>query len=136
MKINELIIKCKSGNRQAEKDLFFRFAGKVLTICRRYTRSDDDAKDYMQECFINVFENIKKYDSTKGVFEGWMYQVCTNRILELIRKNKNQIKVVYVDILPPEVDEIRDDLDPLISAEELLNAIQELPKGYRAVLNL
>lgn len=134
---NEKLIKqCKQGNQQAEKEVFFRFAGKVLSICRRYTASDSEAKDYMQECFLRIFEKISTYEARKGVFEAWLYQVCTNTILGLLRKNRRKVKIVYLDVLPEDMEEVEVEWNPSVSAEDLLTFIQQLPKGYRSVLNL
>ncbi len=136
MEIQNVIKQCKQGDRLAEKKLFFHFAGKVRSICRRYSNSSQEAKDLMQECFLKIFSNIGKYDEKKGAIEGWIYQVSTNRILEILRKEKRGIKVVYMAELPEESEEIAEDLLNRISSADLLQCIKELPNGYRNVLNL
>lgn len=132
----KIIKQCKKGNRQAEKELFFHFAGKVLSICRRYATSEQEAKDYMQEAFLHIFNNIRKYDERKGAFEGWLYQVATNRILELLRKKRRGLKIVYMEQLPELNEENEVHITQDISSDFLLSCIQELPDGYRVVLNL
>ena len=133
--IQEIIIACKQKDQQAEKALFFRFAGKILTLCRRYIKDEHKAKDFMQECFIHVFEQIQKYDPSKGTFEAWLYRVSTNTILQLLRKSKKEVSFVYVDSLPENsVDP--ENLIETLSHEELITAIRQLPLGYRKVLNL
>lgn len=135
MSISDLIILVQQGHQQAEKQLFFRFAGKVLTLCRRYAKHDHEAKDFMQECFMHLFENIHKYDAKKGEFEGWLYRVCTNTVLQILRKEKRETPIIYLEVLP----EIAPDLEEksfLFSKQDLLKAIQELPDGYRQILNL
>ena len=134
---NENLIKlCKRGDQQAEKELFFRFAGKVLTICRRYASSNQEAKDYMQECFLHIFDNIKKFDNKKGEFEGWLFKVSSNRVLEILRKNKKSVHIIYMEIVPEIIEETSDETLDLISIDDLLFYIQALPKGYRKILNL
>ena len=66
----DLINACKQKDPKAEKALFLRFAPKVLTICRRYAANDPDAEDYLQECFIHLFDQIEKYDEKRGDFAG------------------------------------------------------------------
>lgn len=135
MSIQDLIQACKQKDRQAEKALFFRFAGKILSLCRRYVKDEHKAKDFMQECFIHVFDQIHKYDPKKGQFEAWLYRVSTNTILQLLRKSKKEISFVYLDNLPENrIDE--EELIEKIPKEELIAAIRELPVGYRKVLNL
>ncbi len=136
MDTRDLVKYCIQGNKEAENRLFMRYGNKVYTICLRYVRQKPDAKDLMQECFISLFKNLSKYDAEKGAFEGWMYRVCTNVVLKKIRKKKNSISFVFPDILP-EISEklLKEDFDE-ISTEVLLKTIQELPEGYRQIINL
>ena len=89
----------------------------------------------MQECFIHLFENIHKHDPKKGAFEGWMYRVCTNKVLQILRKMKRETPIIYLDVLPEITDDLEEKID-LIPKDVLLDAIQQLPDGYRQILNL
>ena len=132
---NRLINSCKKKNKEAEKRLFLLHAPKVLTLCRRYIPDEHQAQDMVQECFIQVFEKIKKYDPAKGDFGGWLFRVCTNVVLKSLRNSKNELPTVYMEELP-DAEEITEEGFELISQAELLKAIRELPEGYRTILNL
>lgn len=134
MNTQELITRCTRNDRQAEKELFLRYAGKVLTLCRRYVRDEHLAQDYVQECFIQVFAQLEKFDDTKGEFDGWMYRVCTNVVLQQLRKLKREVQVHYLDVLP-ENDNV-EELVETLSHEEILEGVRQLPLGYRQVFNL
>lgn len=134
MNIQQLVEKCKKRNERAEKELFFRFAPKVLSICRRYTSDEVLAQDYLQECFLTLFKNIKQYDAEKGPFEAWMYRLCTNCILQAFRKTKREPNLEFRADLP-EATLTEQSIDD-VSEELLLAAIRKLPEGYRQVLNL
>ena len=125
---------CKAKNQQAEKALFLRFAPRVMTICRRYASQNVEAQDFMQECFIHVFEKINHHDPNKGSFEGWLHRVCTNVVLQQLRKSKREITMVFPDELPEQ--ELTETEFQTIPKEVILNAIQQLPDGYRKILNL
>ena len=114
--------------------MFLLFAPKVLTLCRRYIPDEHLAQDLMQDCFIKVFENIGKYDSKKGDFGGWLFRVCTNTVLKFLRNSKKEIPTVYLENLPEEGISEADFEE--IPTEKILEAIRELPDGYRQVLNL
>ena len=134
MDLQEIITLTKAKNQQAEKVLFLRFAPFVLTLCRRYASQNVEAQDFMQECFIHVFSNIKKYDTAKGSFEGWLNRVCTNCVLQLLRKSKKEITMVFPNELPEQ--ELTENEFEAIPKEVILDAIQKLPDGYRQVFNL
>ena len=134
MNLREIISLCQAKNQQAEKAFFLRFAPRIMTICRRYASQNVEAQDFMQECFIHVFEKINLYDEAKGPFEGWLYRVCTNTVLQLLRKSKREITMVFPEELPEQ--ELTETEFEIIPKELILNAIQQLPNGYRQVLNL
>lgn len=134
LELSNIITLIKQKDSKAEKALFLRFAPKVLTICRRYASQNVEAQDYMQECFILIFTKIHQYNPAKGSFEGWMHRVCTNRILELLRKSNTQVKMSFPENLP-EPEFTQEDL-VAIPRNVILNVIQQLPSGYREVFNL
>jgi len=131
-----LIQSCLNGNADAEKQLFFKYAGKVLTLCRRYVPQEAIAKDLMQECFMMVFEKMHQYDPERGEFAGWLHRVCTNVALSHLRKEKRAISISYPEILPDYEEEIEEDAFDNLTNEALLESIRELPEGYRQILNL
>ncbi len=111
------------------------YVEKVYTICRRYASCDELAKDYTQDCFIEIFRNYHKYDPAKGDLGAWIYVVARNILLKKIKANKkNPVKHVddfsYFEVM--DEGELQYPIDP----EDLIVHIQELPEGYRQVLNL
>jgi RNA polymerase sigma factor (sigma-70 family) len=134
--IPELLIEnCLKGNKQAERQLFDALAPKVYTLCRRYFSCDSTAKDLLQECFIRLFEQLPKYDPKRGSFGAWSHRLCTNVVLQKIRKQKrSKIILIFQEELPETAveEEVLDDLPK----EDILAAVRELPDGYREVLNL
>ena len=135
MSTPDLVKRCQRKDRAAEKALFLRFAPKVLTICRRYARSDAQAQDYLQECFLQIFKQISKFDAQRGEFGGWLHRVATNAILQQLRRSQRQPQLLYPENLPEVEDESLEDLQH-VSNEQLMQAVQQLPDGYREVLNL
>ncbi len=134
MNTQNIIGRIKQKERGAEKALFVHFAPKVMTICRRYASQDAEAKDFLQECFLLIFSKIDQYDSAKGSFEGWIHRVSTNRILELYRKSTKQVKMTYPDTLPEPI--LSQESFQMIPRQQILEAVQQLPQGYRQVFNL
>ncbi|HEX8548111.1 MAG TPA: sigma factor, partial [Cytophagaceae bacterium] len=59
----ELVIRgCRSFDPYAQKCLYNYFCNVMRLVCSRYANNDEDAKDIMQEGFVKVFLNIKKYE--------------------------------------------------------------------------
>ena len=135
MTLERIIKDCKKRKPEAERELFTRFAPKVLTICRRYASNDTDAQDFLQECFLCLFEKLKQYNPDKGEFAAWLYRLCTNTILQILRSRKKELILVFPDQLP-DITEIEESDFEWMHPELVIQGIQQLPDGYREVLNL
>ncbi len=130
-----LIEGCRQGKPPAEEALFRRFAPKVVSVARRYATDEPQALDFVQECFVVVFEKINRYDPHRGDFEPWLHRLSVNVILQILRKNKSTQATVE---LPPELpDGDLWEMEPdILDAEKILEAVRQLPPGYREVFNL
>lgn len=129
--LDDILNKCKQGDRKAMERLYRAYATQMFTICVRYSRDQAEAEDNLQDGFIRVFESLGQY-SGKGAFEGWMKRIFINTSLEKYRKNS---PVRLLEELP---DVQTDDIEeaPVIPAEVLQSFVDELPEKYRWVFNL
>ena len=131
----QIIKGCRQGESASEKALFRLFAPKVLAIARRYATDEPQALDFLQEVFVLLFNKIKLFDPEKGAFEGWLYRLSVNTILQIMRKHRRQEPWVELPSELPET-EIEDTELEMLQQEQLTQAIRQLPEGYRQVLNL
>ncbi len=134
MNEEQLIAGCKAGNRIAQKELYDRFSRKMLGVCFRYVNDMETARDLLQEGFVKVFGSIEMYLGL-GSFEGWMRRIFVNCALEYLRKT-DVLRESYdldntVNIASHSSSAVSD-----LSAQELMNLINTLPPGFRAVFNL
>ena len=60
--LNEQIIQgCKDRQGKAQRQLYELVAGRMMGICLRYSKDDEEAKDLLQEGFIKVFQQIDAF---------------------------------------------------------------------------
>lgn len=131
MPLEELIHKCKKGDRKAQEQLYKNYAGVLYGICLKYSRNKTEAEDNLHDSFMTIYDKIGQYKS-KGSFEGWMKRITINTVLQKYRREE-YLNVVH-DNIEDEVnlENVYDD----ISLQTLLKYIQELPNKYRATFNL
>lgn len=79
---------CAEGNDLARERLYKEYAARVYMLCMRYTGDGDLAKDLMQDCFIRVFDNIRKFDSSKASLRTWISHITVNYIIDYLRRNR------------------------------------------------
>jgi RNA polymerase sigma-70 factor (ECF subfamily) len=131
LSLNKLIKQCADNDRKAQEQIYQLFAGKLFSICLKYSKNKQEAQDNFQDGFVTIFNKIGQF-KFNGSFEGWMKRVMINTVLVKYRK-KNVLNIVTEEI-PDEV--IVDIDDDEVSLDFLLSLIQELPDRYRMVFNL
>ncbi len=132
----EIIEKCRKGNREAQKLLYNTYAPIFLGICHRYVFEHSEAEDILQDGFLKILTKISDFKG-KGSFEGWMKRIIINTAITHYHKNNKYHKNHY------QIEEVREVkikttgvVDNEFSHNELLNIIKSLPTGYRMVFNL
>ncbi|MEZ5199075.1 MAG: sigma-70 family RNA polymerase sigma factor [Bacteroidales bacterium] len=136
MSVDDKIIEgCISGKRRAQNQLYQKFSPGMLGVCLRYGKNLAEAEDILQEGFIKVFKNIKNFRK-EGSFEGWIRRIMINSAITHINKNKISFKEIDEDKMEiPEEAETNETYAP-VDKEVLLSLIQNMPEGYRVVMNL
>ena len=129
----QIIKDCRHGVKSSQYELVKRYSGMLMTVCRRYASDEDMAKDMLQETFIRIFKYIHNYKPS-GSFEAWMRKIAVNAALQWL--NKKFIKQERGNIEELNTSAIQPDIYSQFNMEELINLIQQLPEGYRAVFNL
>lgn len=129
----EIIRGCQKKEAVAQHLLFKKYAGTLMTVCRRYACDQPEAEDMLQEAFINIFRSVTQYKST-GTFEGWLRRVTVNAALNILQKRK--IKFTEFKNEQYELESGDANAFPDLDAEDLLKLIRQLPDGYRMVFNL
>ncbi len=106
----------------------------VMGMCMRYSSSEADAEDILQDTFITVFRKLDTFKG-EGALGGWIRRIAINTALMHYRKNKKN--KLYAEIEDAGIDlASNDNVFDAISAKHLMGLIQSLPSGYRMVFNL
>lgn len=124
---------CLREDRACQREVFNRYAGKMMTVCLRYTRHRMEAEDILQDAFIKIFDNIHRFEN-KGSFEGWIRRIVVNTALKNASRHSFQKEIIGMENV------LESSEDPSVfsrmTEDELLRLISQLPDGYRIVFNL
>lgn len=130
----QLVKGCIANDAIAQKKLFDDYSKKMMGVCLRYTNSEDEAQDVVQNGFIKVFEMIHTFKGS-GSLEGWIRKIMVNSALDNYRKTKalkQNIEIENVDYMLQSNIHATESLE----TKDLLRIIQSLPSGFRTVFNL
>jgi RNA polymerase sigma factor (sigma-70 family) len=122
------------GDEKAFKRIYDSLSGKMYSLCVRYAGNSNDANDMFQEAFIRVYKSLGSYKGM-GAFEGWVRKIFVNTCLDHL---KNKQRLLYSELNSHIDVRTAADLNGIdkLSKEELIKIIQQLPNGYRLVVNL
>ena len=128
----QLITACKNEDRKAQRELYERYAPLMMSICRRYVNTKEDAEDILVEAFYKILTSLHQFREM-GSFVGWMRRIVVNESLMFLRKRHNFRMTVEIDeVQMPVTLTIEDEL----AAKDITDLLQLLPTGYRTVFNL
>ena len=135
----ELLAGCLAQNPRAQRQLYERFAPKLLAIARRYVRDADDAEDVLAQAFVNVFRYLPQFQGT-GALTGWIRRIVVHEALKFLRKK--HAFTVSLDAESERGAPLSERLGTApavesdLAAADLWRLLAGLPVGYRTVFNL
>ncbi len=135
MEGQQLIDECKKGNRLAQKELYDKYARKMMGVCLRYVSDRETARDLLQDGFVKVFTSLDTYTGS-GVFDAWIRKIFVNGALEYLRRGDVLREASDWDSIAEPVESFSASAVSELSAAELMKLVQELPAGFRTVFNL
>lgn len=127
----QLVKKCKKGDRKAQYAVYQKWSGKMMSVCRRYVKTNEDAEEILSNGFVKVFKHIQSFES-KGSFEGWIRRIMIHEALNYIRYQKN----LFIETGDHWQEQGHEDLNESTDAQAVLSMIDDLPIGYKTVFNL
>jgi RNA polymerase sigma factor (sigma-70 family) len=132
---DELIRGCLQDDSFCQKEIFDRFAGRMLGVCNRYARNSADAEDILQDAFIKVFNKIYQF-KFEGSFEGWIRKIVVNTALKKYSLRRYEKEVSGYEITDRDETPIEPTAYCHLTEKDLLVLINNLPDGYRLIFNL
>lgn len=105
----------------------------MISLCLRYTGSEEDAVEVLNNGFLKVFQNIKRYDQAQASLYTWIRTLVVNSCLSFIKKKmatEKHCELNGADVTVPA------DVVSKLKASELLALVRSLPPATAAVFNL
>lgn len=133
----QLITDCINGERKAEYALYKATFSYLMSICVRYTRNTDKAKEVLNMGFFKILTNLNKYNP-EVPFKPWIRKVMINTLINEYKKEK----IHYDNILYVEEYYETDKFSEInmaigrIDADRIYGFITKLPPASQQVFNL
>ena len=115
-------------------ELLYQNQGIVHKICSLYFYNRTEKEDYKQELIIQLWKAFQSFNN-QSKFSTWMYRVCLNAAIDILRKEKTEPKLVKFDS-----HDFRAISEPNIETsdnqEKLYQAISKLSEIDKAIITL
>ncbi len=131
-KIDEILKGCKARKRLSQKQLYEIYYPYSMSVAIRYIQDQQIAELAVNDSFMKVFNNMKKFDLDKA-FKPWLRQIIVNTSLDHLKKKK---KHRSSNISEAENISERENILSSISYDELINLVHKLSDAYRTVFNM
>ena len=137
------ILLAREGHEKAFRQLYNRHREMVFQTAYRYTKSQEDAEDIMQETFIKAFNHLRTFDFRNDAsFLFWLRRICINCAINFLRRAKRRKRGRTASLSDLPVEPESPDPSPAESVQMKQNidllqtAVQKLAPKQRIIFDL
>ncbi len=141
--VAELVDQAQGGDADAFTAIFQAHRMRVYSLCLRMTNNAAEAEDLTQDAFLQVFRKLSTFRGDSAL-STWLHRIAVNTVLMRLRKrtlsqtslDEPWSKTPEDKPLPREFGTTDFRLAGCVDRIALVQAIRELPDGYRTVFLL
>ncbi len=136
--IEQLVQLCKSGNQNAQLEVYNRYYKAMYNIAYRIVKDSFEAEDIMQDSFLTAFTKLESLKDT-ATFGSWLKRIVTNNSIYHYKKNSKYEEVNLDDVLykVENNDGVTSDYEfTNLKARQVLDTMKSLKDSYRIILTL
>lgn len=143
-----LIAQLRAGDEAAFEQVVRLYGGRLLAVARRIVDSDEDARDVVQDAFLNAFKSLDRFEGNAKL-STWLHRIAVNAALMKLRTRKRKPEQSIETLLPAFLDDGHHEerfkswdepIDQVMERKEnrelVRRQIDALPESYRTVLVL
>ena len=136
----ELALGCARSDRDAQAELYTRYAGSLYALCLRYIEDREEARDLMHDAMIKAMDKFKSFRyAGDGSINAWLSRIAVNMAIDRLKENSRfrQIPLEQVsgeeieNALEPDAESVRSVPDDVLDG-----IIASLPPVQRTIFNM
>lgn len=138
----------RAGDESAYEKLVREHSPRMLGLARRMLRSDEDARDAVQDAFLQAFRGLDGF-AGEASLSTWLYRITVNACLMKLRTRRRKPERAIEELLPRFYDDGHrvdpgppwrlpgpDPAEDRELRERVRDCIHALPEIYRTALLL
>ena len=137
------ITRAIGGDEAAQRSLYETHHAAAFRLAYLLLQDACDAEEVVQDAFVYVFRNLRRYDSERGAFWAWLRVVLVSRCRN--KRRRRRLQLVSLELLDaagqtlPDSEPARDPanvLEMLGTRRAVWEALQRVSPGARDALVL
>lgn len=129
---SELVERCRSADREAQRQLYEQTSSRVYRLLLRMTRNEDAAFDLSQDTYVRAFSRIAQFNGESSL-ATWLYRIAVNEALQFLRRKTPLQLDAQLEISSPDSNIA---YDQVVAALDLDKALEQLDPTDRTILLL
>jgi RNA polymerase sigma factor (sigma-70 family) len=129
----EIVSLLEKSDKKAISLLYDYYSDALYGVILKVITDEDTAQDVLQESFVKIWKNAKKYDSTKARLFTWLYRIAYNTAIDKVRSLKNksgkEVQIETSSVYKITSNELNQDV---LDIKKHLNGLDE---KYQIVIN-
>ena len=136
----ELVQGCIRRDRDAQQELYARFAARLYSLCLRYIGDSDESRDLMHDSMIKAMDSIRSFrNEADGSLYLWLRKITVNVVFDRFRQNSRFMEIPLEQVSDKDILDASDsDSGPEreIPDDVLKQIMATLSPVRRAVFNM
>ncbi len=137
--LNDLLGRVADGDQVAFGELYDQVAGRVLGLVKRLLKDHAQSEEVTQEIFLEVWQNAKRYDPSKGGAMTWIMTMSHRRAVDRIRSSqstRDRDTRIGIRDLEREYDSVSESVEISVEHERVRIALSRLTELQRQAVTL
>ncbi len=131
----DILKRAQAGDSEAFGLLYDYYLDAIYRFIYYKVFSREVAEDLVSDTFFKALKQLQSYNSSRGRFNSWLYQIARNTVIDYYRTKKENVPID--DLFDLGHDErTPDQLDALASLAKIEEYLKELPARQREIITL
>jgi RNA polymerase sigma-70 factor (ECF subfamily) len=117
--------------------LYSYYFNKIFFYCYQRLGTREMAEDVTSFVFLKAVENLKKFDTGRGVkFGSWLYQIAHNKIIDVYRSKSFKNLEFVEDQLVDGENEVENSINNQFFNKQINLVLKKLNDKYQMIISL